>query len=154
VSLLRFLARYLGPLKELPLLPQLADALLVLGHLLFAREVVGRIERVSARAAAWPGVSLSLHRYGGLQLNVGRREIGHIHGNGVVDIHFSLAMRDALVSAGRALPHHRFPDSGWISLPLRSEADACQAIRLLQLSFEQRREAIARSKAKQQPAPQ
>ena len=67
---------------------------------------------------------------------LGGREIGHIHGDTLVDIPFPTKVRNELVAAGRAMPHHVLPDSGWISFYLREESDVGRAIELLRLSFD------------------
>ena len=67
---------------------------------------------------------------------LGKRELGHIHGDRLVDIPFPKPVRDELVSTGQAEPHHILPNSGWISFFLRSEADVEHAINLMRKSFE------------------
>ena len=76
------------------------------------------------------------HRFGGTAFLLGKREVGHIHGDSLVDIPFPKPVRDELVSRGEAEPHHIFPKSGWISLFLRTEADVEHAIRLMLTSFD------------------
>lgn len=75
------------------------------------------------------------HRFGGVEFRLGRREIGHIHGDSLVDIPFPKRVRDEIVAAQEAEPHHILPNSGWISLFLRAEEDVDRAIRLLERSF-------------------
>jgi hypothetical protein len=75
------------------------------------------------------------HRFGGVEFRLGRRELGHIHGDSLVDIPFPKPVRDQIVAAGEAEPHHILPETGWVSVFLRSEADVERAIRLLQRSF-------------------
>jgi hypothetical protein len=65
-----------------------------------------------------------------------RREIGHVHGDGLVDIPFPMEVRNESVTAGRAEPHHILPNSGWVSICLRQASDVDRAIELLHLSFE------------------
>ena len=67
---------------------------------------------------------------------LGKRELGHIHGDHLVDIPFPKLVRDELVSTGQAEPHHILPDSGWISFFLKSEADIDHAIKLMRTSFD------------------
>jgi predicted DNA-binding protein (MmcQ/YjbR family) len=59
-----------------------------------------------------------------------------VHGDYLVDIPFPKKVRDELVAAGRAEPHHVLPESGWISFYLRQPADVEQAIGLFRRSFE------------------
>jgi predicted DNA-binding protein (MmcQ/YjbR family) len=67
---------------------------------------------------------------------LGKRELGHIHGDRLVDIPFPKPVRDELVSTGQAEPHHILPDTGWISFFLKSEADIDHAIKLMRTSFD------------------
>jgi predicted DNA-binding protein (MmcQ/YjbR family) len=67
---------------------------------------------------------------------LGKLELGHIHGDHLVDIPFPKKVRDEIIAAGRTEPHHVLPDSGWISLYLNEPADIEQAIALLRKSFE------------------
>jgi Family of unknown function (DUF5519) len=73
------------------------------------------VEQVSA----WPGVSCHDHRFGGVEFRVGKREIGHAHSFGVVDIPFTVKIRDGLIRAGRAERHHWLPDSGWTTVRVK-----------------------------------
>jgi hypothetical protein len=69
------------------------------------------IEAVRAAVAGWEGVTTDEHRFGGIAFRVGRRELGHLHGS-IADLPFPRPVRDELVAAGRARPHHVVPDSG------------------------------------------
>ncbi len=66
--------------------------------------------------SAWPDVTSHEHRFGGTEFRVGGREIGHVHWFGIVDIPFTVGVRDALIAAGRAERHHFVPDSGWTTV--------------------------------------
>lgn len=98
--------------------------------------VSGAKERIDAALQGWSGITTQPHRFGGTEYRLGRREIGHIHGDSLVDIPFPKKLRDELVATGRAEPHHILPDSGWVSIYLRQVSDVEQAIELLYLSFE------------------
>lgn len=91
---------------------------------------------VRAAVLTWPGVEAHPHRFGGTEFRVGAREIGHIHGDHLVDIPFPTRVRDQIVAEGRAQPHHILPDTGWVSFYLRQESDIKQAIALLRDSYE------------------
>jgi hypothetical protein len=67
---------------------------------------------------------------------LGKREIGHLHGDGLADIPFPTRVRNELVAAGRAQPHHVLPDSGWVSVYLREPADVENALQLFRQSYE------------------
>jgi hypothetical protein len=81
-------------------------------------------------------VTVQPHRFGGVEYAIGKREIGHIHGDHLVDIPFPKKVRDEIVASGRAQPHHILPESGWVSFYLRGEDDVKKAIELLRESFE------------------
>jgi hypothetical protein len=97
--------------------------------------VHGAQARITAAVTAWPGVAVQPHRFGGVEYVIGRREIGHMHGDHLVDIPFPKKVRDEIVAAGRAWPHHILPETGWVSYYLRQESDVEQAIALLKESF-------------------
>lgn len=97
--------------------------------------VPGAQERITTTVTAWEGVNARPHRFGGVEYVIARREIGHIHGDHLVDIPFPKKVRDEFVSAGRAHPHHILPETGWVSFYLRQEADVEQAIALLAENF-------------------
>ena len=92
--------------------------------------------RISEAVTSWAGVTVQPHRFGGVEYVIGRREVGHIHGDQLVDIPFPKKVRDEMVAAGRAQPHHILPETGWISFYLRHESDVEQAIALLRESYE------------------
>ncbi len=85
---------------------------------------------------SWEGVSTSPHRFGGVEYLLGTRELGHIHGDYLVDIPFPKKVRDEIVSAKLAEPHHILPETGWISFYLREDGDIQKAIELLHRSYE------------------
>ena len=96
----------------------------------------GAGERIAEAVLGWAGVTAHPHRFGGTEYRLGKREIGHIHGDALVDIPFPKRVRDELVSAGRAEAHHVLPKSGWVSVYLRAAPDVERAIALLRLSFD------------------
>ena len=98
--------------------------------------VRGAQARISETITSWPDVTVQPHRFGGVEYGIGKREIGHIHGDHLVDIPFPKRVRDEIVAAGRALPHHILPDTGWVSFYLRQEMGVEQAIALLRESYE------------------
>lgn len=98
--------------------------------------VSGARDRITEVALSWIGVTAAPHRFGGTEFLFGRREIGHIHGDHLVDIPFPTRIRDEIVAAGRAEPHHLLGESGWVSFYLRQPDDVDSAIELLRRSYE------------------
>ena len=93
------------------------------------------IEAVRAAVASWEGTTTHAHRFGGVAFSVGRRELGHLHGT-IADLPFPRPMRDELIAAGKARPHHVLPDSGWITVPMRTEAEVAGVIDLFRQNYE------------------
>jgi hypothetical protein len=97
--------------------------------------VYGAQDRIREVITAWEGVTARPHRFGGVEFRLGRRELGHIHGDSLVDLPFPKKVRDQIVAAGEAEPHHVLPESGWVSVFLHADQDVERAIELLRRSF-------------------
>jgi hypothetical protein len=93
-------------------------------------------DRIRAEVSGWPDVTVVPHRFGGVEFRVGRRELGHLHGGHLADLPFPRRLRDELVAAGRAHPHHVLPDTGWVSFRIRTPEDVDRAIALFRLNYE------------------
>lgn len=91
---------------------------------------------IRAALTSWPQVSAHPHRFGGTEYRLGQREIGHVHGDAWVDIPFPTRVRDALIAAGRAEPHHILPESGWVTFYINNDEDVAKAITLFHDSYE------------------
>jgi ribosomal 50S subunit-associated protein YjgA (DUF615 family) len=89
-------------------------------------------------------VTESTHRFGGIEFKLGRRELGHLHGDEIADLPFPRRVRDALIAAGRATPHHALRDSGWVRRRVRTPEDVEAVVELFRLSYE--RAVAARSR--------
>ena len=98
--------------------------------------VRGASKQIVETLLTWEGMETHPHRFGGTEFRIGRREIGHIHGDSLVDIPFPTKVRDEIVTAGEAQPHHILPETGWVSFYLREEGDVQKAIDLLQRSYQ------------------
>jgi Family of unknown function (DUF5519) len=94
--------------------------------------------QIEREVSAWEGVTVQPHRFGGVEFRVGRRELGHLHGNRLADLPFPVRVREELVAAGKAEPHHIMPESGWVSFHIRSEADVPAVIELFRKNYERR----------------
>ena len=99
-------------------------------------------ERIAKKVSSWKGVVAYPHRFGGTEFRLGRRELGHIHGDSFADIVFPMQVRNQLVAEGKAEPHHILPKSGWITFRFRKEEDIQSAIELFKLSYEYAAKAI------------
>jgi hypothetical protein len=97
--------------------------------------VHGANVEIQSRLLAWEGVEIHPHRFGGHEFRLGKREIGHIHGDWLVDIPFPKKVHDEIIQAGLAEPHHVLPESGWVSFYLRENEDIERAVDLLARSY-------------------
>jgi hypothetical protein len=113
-------------------------------------ELLALIER---EVLGWPGVSKETQRGGPGQggfwvppftsYRFGRRELGHVHHNGVADLTFPREIHDELISAGRAEPHGAgFP--GVVSYPIRQPEDVHRAVELFRMSYDRAKTAAER----------
>ena len=109
-----------------------------------ALDVTGGAARISAVVGSWPDIEVGDHRFG-VEFRLGRRELGHLHGESHADIAFPRRVRDELVTAGRALPHRAIPDSGWVSVPIDSEDGVERALDLFRMAYERAQAAKVRA---------
>ena len=96
----------------------------------------GARQRIAEAVAGWPGVEQAPHRFGGIEFRLGRRELGHLHGDVLADLPLPRTLRDEVIAAGRAVPHHVLPDSGWVSFRIESPDDVERAIELFRLAYD------------------
>lgn len=94
------------------------------------------VDTIRYELLSWPDVEAVPHRFGGVEFQVHHREIGHLHGDRLADLPFPRRIRDELVAANRARPHHVLPDSGWVSFFVRGEQDVPEVIALFRLNYE------------------
>jgi len=93
-------------------------------------------ERIAETIAGWPDVTVTTHGPRFVEFRVGRRELGHLHGNHLADVAFPVRIREQLVAARKAMLHHQHPESGWVSVPIRGEDDVAHIIELFRLNYE------------------
>jgi hypothetical protein len=96
----------------------------------------GASKQIIDTLLTWEGIESYPHRFGGVEFRIGKREIGHIHGDSLVDIPFPMKIRNEIVAAGEASPHHILPETGWVSFYLKEDGDVQRAIDLLKRSYE------------------
>ena len=75
---------------------------------------------------------------------LGRREIGHVHRNGVADFAFPKSVREELMAAGRAAPHQAGVPGG-VSYDVRTPDDVPRVVALFRLSYDRARAAADRA---------
>ncbi len=136
--MLATLFRHFPHLRRVHGLPQIVDTALLAHTLLLRPTRIPPREAVERALLSWPGVSTKIHRFGGVEFIVNGREIGHIHGHGLLDIPFTRDLRDDAVTSGLARPHHIFPLSAWVSFDLHTNGDVPNALILLRRNYERR----------------
>ena len=122
-------------LTNIPLAPQMFDAFLLVWTAVFHRKTLRAIETLEAAALELPGISRASHRFGGIGFVRDGKEFAHVHGNGLLDVKLNRKRASELVAAGRAVPHHVFGQSSWISFWLYTLEDCGHAIALVEESI-------------------
>ena len=134
----RFVVRRLHWLSRIPGLPQVFDAMLLAWTVTFHRKRVSAMEALEKAAFQIPGIQPGIHRMGGTEFVLSGRELGHLHGNGLLDVLVGSAQARALIKEQRAKPHHVFGDSAWVSFYIKDHADIPNALGLIRLAMERR----------------
>jgi hypothetical protein len=94
-------------------------------------------QRITAEVTSWPGVEAGPGKRGEFAFTVGRRQIGHLHGDHAAHFSFPKDVWDGLIEQGRIVPHPVFPDArGPAARRIESEADVRDVIELLRLNYE------------------
>src|SRR5215218_7243281 len=96
--------------------------------------------RIIAEVTSWPGVEAGPGERGELGFRVGRRQIGHLHGDRAAHFGFPRRVWDALIAEGRVGPHPiDRPD--WAERRIRDDRDVDEVVALLRMNYER---AVAR----------
>ena len=111
--------------------------------------VAGAAKRIEREVGAWDGVTSGPHRFGGVELRLGRRELGHLHGDMLADLPFPRRIGAMLVETGRAERHHVLPDSGWVTKRIGTDEDVADTMELFRLAYERARVALAVREARE-----
>jgi len=132
-----FVIRYLGFLKFIPGLGILFDGWLKIYTLLTKPDLLDWIDDIETQTLRWPGISISIHKYGGMQINCSGKEVGHIHSNGLLDMLLSRNIKARLMLEDNGVEeHHSFKNTGWISFYMHAEADVELVLKLLRVGYE------------------
>lgn len=94
-------------------------------------------EQIIAEVTSWPGVSATPGSRGELSFRLGRREIGHLHGDRSAHFSFPKAQWSQLHEQGRIVDHPVFPGrEGPAARRIHGPADVADVIALLRLNYE------------------
>jgi luciferase-like monooxygenase len=94
-------------------------------------------EEITSEVTSWPGVSAGPGRRGEFAFKVGRKEIGHLHGDLVA--HFGLPKQvwHELFDAGRIDYHPVFPGKpGFGARAIAGKADVRDVIAIMRLNYD------------------
>jgi hypothetical protein len=94
-------------------------------------------EQITAEVTSWAGVSAGPGSRGEFAFSVGRKQIGHLHGDRVAHFGFPKAVWHELFDAGRIDYHPVFPGKpGFGARAIRDEADVRDVIAMLRLNYD------------------
>jgi luciferase-like monooxygenase len=93
--------------------------------------------RITDEVTSWPGVTAGPGSRGEFAFRVGRREIGHLHGDRAAHFSFPKDVWAELHAAGRIVDHPVFPGRvGPAARAIRDEGDVDDVIRLLRMNYD------------------
>src|SRR5918999_5502394 len=100
-------------------------------------EAMTASQRITAEVTSWPGVEAGPGRRGEFAFTVGRRQIGHLHGDHAAHFSFPKQIWTELFEQGRIVHHPVFPGKqGPAARRIADEADVLEVIALLRLNYE------------------
>ena len=107
------------------------------------------VDAIKREIMSWPGVTSQPQSFGGIDFRVGGKELGHLHGENMVDLplrpNLFINRKNNLIEAPkqsqekteRSLPPHDvYPESNWINYWIGGEDDVPQVIELFKLKYE------------------
>jgi hypothetical protein len=93
--------------------------------------------QITDEVGSWPGVKSGVGRRGELAFTLGRRELGHLHGDHALHIGFPKAVWAELFEQGRIDYHPVFPGKpGYAARRIETQDDVRDVIALLRLNYE------------------
>ena len=94
-------------------------------------------EQITTEVTSWPGVEAGPGRRGEFGFRVGRKEIGHLHGDRTAHFGFPKGVWQELFDAGRIDYHPVFPGQpGFGARAMRSQEDVEDVIALMRLNYD------------------
>lgn len=99
---------------------------------------MGASEQIIHAVSSWPGVAVGPgDRGASIAFRVGRRELGHLHGDHAAHFSFPKDKWDELRRDGRIVPHPVFPEArGPAARRIDTDADVRDVIALLRLNYD------------------
>jgi Family of unknown function (DUF5519) len=102
-------------------------------------------QQINDEVTSWPGVEAGAGRRGEWAFKVGRREVGHLHGDHAAHFSFPKQVWAELSQEGRITEHPVFPGRvGPAARRIHNQADVDDVIELMRLNYDR---LVARSAA-------
>jgi hypothetical protein len=104
------------------------------------KQARGAGERITEEVTSWPGIEAGFGRRGEFAFRLGRREIGHLHGDHAAHFSFPKQVWAELYEQGRIVHHPVFPGrEGPAARTIEGEDDIRDVIELLRLNYDRMR---------------
>jgi hypothetical protein len=105
-------------------------------------------ERITEEVTSWPGVEAGPGRRGEFAFKIGRREIGHLHGDRAAHFFFGKELGPKLKEEGRVVDHPVFPGKpGPGARRIEDDRDVEDVIELMRLNYDRLRARSRRARA-------
>jgi hypothetical protein len=94
-------------------------------------------EQITEEVTSWPGVTAGYGQRGEFSFRIGRREIGHLHGDHAAHFSFPKYVWAELFEQGRVVHHPVFPGKvGPAARRIEDAVDVRDVIALLRLNYD------------------
>jgi len=94
-------------------------------------------QQITDEVTSWPGVEAGIGRRGEFGFTVGRRQLGHLHGDHAAHFSFPKGQWAELKEQGRVVDHPVFPGKpGPAARRIEDDADVRDVIALLRLNYD------------------
>lgn len=101
------------------------------------KPVASPSEQITNEVTSWPGVEAGPGRRGEFAFRVGRREIGHLHGDHAAHFSFPKPIWRELMGQGRIEPHPVFPSAeGPAARRITTSDDVSDVIALMRMNYD------------------
>jgi Family of unknown function (DUF5519) len=100
-------------------------------------QVKGANERITAEVTSWPGVEAGTGERGEWGFTLGRRQLGHLHGDHIFHGGFPKEVWFELYAQGRIDYHPVFPGKpGYAARAIETEDDLRDVIAMLRMNYD------------------
>jgi hypothetical protein len=94
-------------------------------------------ERITTEVTSWDGIEAGVGKRGEFGFRLGKREIGHLHGDHAAHFFFGKERWEELAAQGRIVEHPVFPGRhGPAARRIVGDADVADVIALMRINYE------------------